>query len=81
MKRYFGTGRLRLWTWMFMSMRLGFAALLALGSIVNGVLLGYRAARSEGKAGAKVRHCAWAALAIAYAAFIAVMQLYNFWSL
>ena len=30
MKRYFGTGRLRLWTWMFMSMRLGFATLLAL---------------------------------------------------
>ena len=31
MKRYSGTGRLRLWTWVFMSMRLGFATLLALG--------------------------------------------------
>ena len=31
MKGYFGTGRSRLRTWLFMSMRLGFAALLALG--------------------------------------------------
>lgn len=57
------------------------AALLALGSLANGGLLGYNTARSIAKARTKLKQSIWAALGVAYAAFIIVMQLYNFWNL
>ena len=57
------------------------AAALALGSLVNGGLLCYNTIKSVAGTRAKVRQYLWAALGIAYAAFIVVMQLYNFWNL
>ena len=57
------------------------AALLGLISLANGGLLCYNTIKSGATARAKVKPFAWAALCIAYAAFIVVMQLYNFWSL
>ena len=57
------------------------AAILALASLVNGGLLCYNTIKSDAKARAKVKRFIWAALAAAYAAFIVVMQLYNFWDL
>ena len=57
------------------------AAILGLASLVNGGLLCYNTIKSDAKARAKVKRFIWAALAAAYAAFIVVMQLYNFWDL
>ena len=54
------------------------AALLGLASLANGGLLCYNTVRSDARARAKVKRFIWAALCIAYAAFIVVMQLYNF---
>ncbi len=49
MKRYSGTGRLRLWTWVFMSMRLGFATLLALGLLTGAAGADNQKVRLNGK--------------------------------
>ena len=57
------------------------AALLALASLANGGLLCYNTVRSDAKARVKAKRYVWAALCVAYAAFIAVLQLYNFWNL
>ncbi len=57
------------------------AAVLALGSLVNGGLLCYNTVRSGARARAKAGRFIWAALGVAYAAFIVVMQLYNYWNL
>ena len=57
------------------------AALLGLASLVNGGLLCYNTISADVKKRAKAKRFIWAALGIAYAAFIVVMQLYNFWNL
>ena len=57
------------------------AALLGLGSLVNGILLCYNTFWAGAKTRTKVKQYLWAALGAAYAAFIIVMQLYNFWNL
>ncbi len=57
------------------------AAALGLGSLVNGAWLCYNTLKSDARAGTKLKQYLWAALSAAYAAFILVMQLYNFWSL
>ena len=54
---------------------------LALLSLVNGILLCYNTIKANSKALTKVKRYIWAALGAAYAAFILVMQLYNFWNL
>lgn len=57
------------------------AALVALLSLANGVLLGYNVFKGNGKAAAKIRQYLWAMLGLACAAFIIELQLYNFWNL
>lgn len=57
------------------------AALVALLSLANGVVLGYNVFKREGKAAAKIRQYLWAMLGLACAAFIIELQLYNFWNL
>lgn len=57
------------------------AAALALLSLVNGILLCYNTIKANSKALTKMKRYIWAALGAAYAAFILVMQLYNFWNL
>ena len=57
------------------------AAALGLGSLVNGALLCYNAIKSDARPCTKLKQYLWAALCVAYAAFILFMQLYNFWDL
>lgn len=57
------------------------AALLGLGSLVNGTLLCYNTIKSGAGTRTNAKPYIWAALCAAYATFIAVMQLYNFWNL
>lgn len=57
------------------------AGALGLGALVNGALLSYNTIISDVRLCTKLRQHSWAVLSIAYAAFILVMQLYNFWSL
>ena len=57
------------------------AAALGLGSLVNGAWLCYNTIKSDARPCTKLKQYLWAALCVAYAAFILVMQLYNFWNL
>ncbi len=57
------------------------AAILGLASLVNGGRLCYNTVKSDAKTRTKVKRSIWATLGIAYAAFIVIMQLYNFWNL
>lgn len=57
------------------------AAIVALISLANGVMLGYNVFKRDGKAAAKIRQYLWAMLGVACAAFIIELQLYNFWNL
>lgn len=57
------------------------AAALGLGSFANGALLCYNTIKSDARTRTKLKQYLWAALCVAYAAFILVMQLYNFWNL
>lgn len=57
------------------------AGALGLGALVNGALLCYNTIKSNVRLRTKLKQYSWAVLSIAYAAFILVMQLYNFWSL
>jgi hypothetical protein len=52
-----------------------------LGSLVNGAWLCYNTIKSDARPCTKLKQYLWAALCVAYAAFILVMQLYNFWNL
>ena len=57
------------------------AGTLGMGSLVNGVWLCYNTLKSDALVRTKFKQYLWVALSAAYAAFILVMQLYNFWSL
>lgn len=54
------------------------AALLGLASLANGGLLCYNTIKSDVRVRVKAKQYVWVALCVAYAAFIVVMQLYNF---
>lgn len=57
------------------------AAIIAVISLANGSVLCYNTIKSDVKTGTKVKQFIWAALGIAYAVFIVMMQLYCFWKL
>ena len=57
------------------------AAILAVISLANCGVLCYNTIKIDLKTRTKVKQIIWAALCIAYAAFIAAMQLYCFWKM
>ena len=57
------------------------AAVVALVSLANSGILCYHTIKSDVRTRTKIKQYVWAALGIAYVAFIIGMQLYRFWTL
>jgi hypothetical protein len=57
------------------------AAALGILSLANGVILCYNTIKGDMRTRTKIKQYIWAATCIAYAVFIAIMQLYCFWKL
>jgi hypothetical protein len=57
------------------------AAALGILSLANGGNLCYNTIKSDVRTRTKIKQYIWAALCIAYTAFIGIMQLYCFWKL